>query len=592
MESSGSKEQQGPETRIAEIEQRIAKIEAFLNLNKQARASEQGSVPAAPPKPVALAAPSAGAASAAQPRYPLEDRAPAAVPGRTAVAAPKPRYGNWLGVTAVFCFVLAAGFIIKLSIESGWLTHEKQIGLAILFGFALIAAGLATAERDREYSSLLPGAGVIVLYLAVFAAHRFYSMIPFEQAMVLVSAVSGLCIWLYTRIREDVYPVTAAIGSYLAPVIMGLGSFTVFTVYYYLLCSLAFATISVWVQSRALTLVASCLAIVMTAFIGLGLDRDILIASMLAVNFLVFSTGTYLYTMVAGTPLTEKEANWFFPALVIFYAMEYHYLHRIQPDLAPWLSLGFAAFLIGLYLSVKKWFPEGGIASGPMIVAFAAIVCFHSFYLEILPDDIRPWLFVAIALVAAVYGVSFAVGAGAPDIRNSLYIIPVVAVFGILAIEYVGMAWHLLSGKETGWLAVSMWSVGSLWVFIFSRGAEVKEREGYVLLLSSAHLLAILAFYRLTTDISSLAVSASWLVYAVAVITFAFNRKDEAMAKSATFVLGFAAGKALLYDAASAPTVVRITCLMLTGAVLYGAGFFFRMISAWKTEPAAPAKEA
>jgi hypothetical protein len=65
-------------------------------------------------------------------------------------------------------------------------------------------------------------------------------------------------------------------------------------------------------------------------------------------------------------------------------------------------------------------------------------------------------------------------------------------------------------------------------------------------------------------------------------MAFAFVRKDQVMAKSALFVLGFAAAKALLYDAASAPTLVRIVCLMLTGAVLYGCGFFMRKVADWK----------
>ena len=45
---------------------------------------------------------------------------------------------NWLGFIAVICFVLAGGFIIKLSIDSGWLSCEKRIGLSTLFGIGLI----------------------------------------------------------------------------------------------------------------------------------------------------------------------------------------------------------------------------------------------------------------------------------------------------------------------------------------------------------------------------------------------------------------------------------------------------------------------
>ena len=72
---------------------------------------------------------------------------------------------------------------------------------------------------------------------------------------------------------------------------------------------------------------------------------------------------------------------------------------------------------------------------------------------------------------------------------------------------------------------------------------------------------------------------------------FAFARRDDVMAKSALFVLGFAAGKALLFDAASASTVVRIFCLLLTGAVLYGCGLFMRKIGSWNPPQQPPASQ-
>jgi hypothetical protein len=80
----------------------------------------------------------------------------------------------------------------------------------------------------------------------------------------------------------------------------------------------------------------------------------------------------------------------------------------------------------------------------------------------------------------------------------------------------------------------------------------------------------------------SLAVSASWLCYAALVIGYAFFLKDRIMADSAMMVLGIAAVKALLYDAASAPTLVRILCLLLTGMVLYVCGFLIKKIAAWR----------
>ncbi len=555
-------EQVRADARLNAIEQRLARLEGFLNLARPA-------APVMPPPPPPVLRP--------MPADAFETPAP------PAAAVRKEKSGNWLGVVGVICFVLAAAFIIKLSIDSGWLTPERQIGLAILFGLGLIGAGLALMRSDSEYASLLPGAGIIVLYLTVFAAHRLYSLITFEAAISMASIVSGLCIWLYTQIREDMYPITAAVGSYCAPLIISLGSESTFAVYYFLLCSLSFSVISIWVRSRTLTLVSAYLAVFMTAVIGLGLGQDKLIAGMLVLHFLIFSAGTYLYTRQNRKPLTETESGSFLPVLLFFYAMEYFFIDRIKPDLAPWLSLGFAAFLLGLYLAARKKFHEGSLGSRPMVFSFITVVCFHSFYLELLPAGARPWLFVAIALLMAVPGIDLAARKSDTGFR-----IPALAVLAVLVIEYLSMVSHLLSGNEMSWLAVSLVSVGSLWVLIDFKGGEMDPHNGYAPLLGAAHLLAVLGLYRLTKDAGSLEVSASWLFYAVCVIAFAFTRRDETMAKSAMFVLGFAAGKALLYDAASAPTVVRILCLLLTGAALYGSGFLMRRISGWKTEKSGP----
>ena len=197
---------------------------------------------------------------------------------------------NWLAIIAVICFVLAAVFIIKLSIDSGWLTPVRQLGLAVIFAFSLIASGFFLLKLDKGYASFLPAAGIIVLYLTVFAAHRLYHLIAFETAMASAGLISLLCIGLYMRIRHDIFPITAAIGAYVAPVVLGFGvasfpfpelSATLFSLYYFIVCSFTFALISIWVESRLLTIISAYLAIGMTALIGLNVSNDELIALML-----------------------------------------------------------------------------------------------------------------------------------------------------------------------------------------------------------------------------------------------------------------------------------------------------------------------
>ena len=541
------------ETSLKRLEERLSTIEKHLGLS-------------AAPAPVPVLS---------SPRTDLNawaDHSPTVSPS---VANEKPM--NWLGFAAIVCFVLAAGFIIKLSIDSGWLTPTRQIGISGLLGIAFIAAGLKFIKFDREYIGLLPSAGIIILYLTSFATHRYYDLMSFETAITITSLISALCIGLYSKIKHDIYAVTAAIGAYLSPVILGVDFSTEFSFYYFLICSLSFATISIFLKSRILLLISANLAILMTAITGLDMNQHMMIATHLGIHFILFSMATFFYSKHHGTPLTENEAWSFLPVLLVFYAAEYFHIDKITPSAAPWISLGFAGVLLVLYMSARKLFPNG-FGSQSLILAFITLVCFHSIYIELLPMAYHPWLMVAFILVA-----TFAPLSSKP--LPPRFFVPAIAIGLVSLAEYASLANNLfqLTGQE--WVPVSLVAIASIWAFLLNKTDFIRPKtEGYYAVLGSAHFLAILGLFRLTIDVSSLAVSASWLFYAVAVMLLATKRKDDIMAKSALVVLALAAGKALLYDASSAPTLVRIFCLLLTGAVLYGCGFLMRRVATWNAQ--------
>ncbi len=547
------------ENRVAALEARLAALETFLSASRrisQPRAPE----PAAPPvhvevRPQPYTAPSRTSPYAAQ------------------VRTSPPFSGNWLGILAVICFVLAAAFIVKLSIESGWLTPSRQIVLAALLGFSLIAAGFALRRADHGYASLLPGAGVVILYLTSFTAHSLYHLIAFDSALVITSLVSAGCIWLYSELRHDLYAFIAGVGAYLAPVIMGLEGDPVFSLYYFVLCSAAFAAISVWVKSRAPTIVASYLAILVSAIIGIALKDNLFVAAILASHFVIFAAGSLLYSARNNALLSFREAVAFLPVLLIFYAAEYFFIARIDDDLAAWAAMGFAGLLVAMYLFVKQRFAESD-NSQALLLALTTIILFHAGYLELMPEALRPYLLAAMLFAAAAM----------PSYQPRLsythpFALPALALLAIMVIEYstmMGSMWaHAARPDPAAYLAIA-----AFWTLI-ARGGGHAQLHITPYLLGAVNMLAMLTFYRAAIPVSSLAVSAAWLLYGASVIGFAYVRRDEFMAKSALVVLALAAAKALLVDAASAPTIVRILCLLLTGAVLYGCGFLLRQFNRW-----------
>lgn len=557
------------ETKLIQLEKRLGFIEERLGILPHRQPTP---APAGLPPQTTAAKPDVTVNPGYKPFFPSKT----APMRRANVSEAKP--GNWLGIIGVICFVLAAVFIVKLSIDSGWLTPQRQIALAALLGISLVGIGFALLDSDKEYASLLPGAGLIILYLAAFASYRIYHLTSFELALGATTVVSGICIWLYTKIEHDVYPITAAIGAYVAPVLLGVGTEIDFTLMYFVVCSVAFAVISIWVGSRTLTMISSYLAIITTAALGFQRNIDGTVALMLALHFGIFSIGTYLFTRSVRRALTEGEAWCFFPVLMVFYAMEYYFVDRIYPGMAPWISLGFAAVLLGLYLYARLNFTAKELGSTSMIQSFLVLVCFHSVYLEILPQQFKPWLFVFFVFVITFLRVNHAeIG------RSAGFRIPLLALAAVLVIEYVHIVFNLFVKPDSSWVIVAMAGLGSLWTLMIVRSTDLaKKPELAQLILGSAHLLAIMGLYRISEHHGSFAVSFTWLMYALCIIAFSFQRRDAIMAKSAILVLGFAAAKALLYDASSAPTVLRIFCLLLTGAALYGSGLLIRKVATWK----------
>ena len=491
--------------------------------------------------------------------------------------------GNWLGIIGIICFIFAAGFIIKLSIETGWLTPERQILIAAVFGFSLIGTGFCLPSLYRQYASLLPASGVVVLYLCVFAEYRYYDLTSFSIALILTSSVSALCIWLYWKFRHDIYPIIAIVGAYLSPIILNLNFASFFTIYYFICCSLTFAIISIGTRSRLISIVAAYLAILSTFLVGASIlvtapNKNIMLANCLAVHFIIFSISAYLYSLYNRQQLTEKEAWAFFPMLTLFYSLEYNLIAGVYPSLAPYLSLLFAALLIGLYYLAKSFFPQQEIKSKTMIFAFTSLVFFHSFYLEIVPINIKPWLFVVIAL-------GFALLPKIPHKTNQSkgYYIPGLMLCLIAILEYGQIIWELFIDTYSSSIMLAAWAGFAVICFaLYTHYNKNYKKEEYgILFLGAAHCLAIMGLYRLADPYGSLAVTSFWLVYAMLILAIAYQLKDKLMAHSALLVLGLSAGKALLYDAAMTPTAVRILCLIFTGVVLYGAGLLMKKIAQW-----------
>lgn len=489
--------------------------------------------------------------------------------------------GGVLGFVAVLCFVLAGAYMVRFALDAGLLTPERQILLAILLGGGLIVAGLKLPKSD--YASYLPAGGILVLLLACFGASSLYQLISPLLSLVLVAGVSAVSVLLFHHYRSSIYAILACGGAYLMPYFLGGAENPQFIATYFVPCSLAFGVVAVMLRYRFFLLVSAYLALGLTHHVFRHSIDPALPASFLALHFLLFLLALAAYSLRNKEPLSEAEAISFTPLLLFFYWMEHSLLAQLIPTWVDWLALAFVGGLNLFHIAVVKRMGEVKTESDVMVQGFSALVVLHAFYLNILPESLRPLLFLFV--IAALL-----TGPTKKLIRNeALQKIFEVVIFLLLLGNFAAVLFAQISESSPPyWKAYGFSYTLALLALAFVYGRAGKTllgfRDGLTAALVAGHVQAVVTLYSLARAHGSLAVSGAWAIYSLVILAAGFKEHSAVIARSSLVVLMIAAGKALLYDVAEAAPLTRILCLLLTGCLLYGTGFLFRQISGWKAQ--------
>ncbi|HKH68676.1 MAG TPA: DUF2339 domain-containing protein, partial [Reyranella sp.] len=123
----------------------------------------------------------------------------------------------WVGAVTL---ALAAVFLVRYSIEEGYLSPEVRVILAALFGFALIGAAERIRSRDDRVAQALAAAGVASLYGALFSAVALYDMISKAAAGGGAAALTAFAIGV--SLRHGIFVAGLAfVGGFASPAIIG-----------------------------------------------------------------------------------------------------------------------------------------------------------------------------------------------------------------------------------------------------------------------------------------------------------------------------------------------------------------------------------
>ncbi len=321
---------------------------------------------------------------------------PAAEPTRPeaeAAAPPSPRsklvqidWERWIGVRGAAVLggavlALAAILFLKFSIERGLIPPIVRVTLGMVAG--LCAVGGAEVLRKRAYGATansLSGAGIVILYASIWAAHRLYDLIPVPVALVLLVLVTVACGLLSWRHRSLVIATLGLVGGFATPFMLASERVNPIGLFGYILMLdaglLALSRKRGWPLLSHLALVGTLLYQGMWIFGELEADRLLLTLGILAVFAALFAAAGGMrrpadeerrerrFTAVAGVLLPF--------AFAVYLAARADLGEHILPIAALLLLLSAAACWMARVHGLPLLAPGAAAASVAVVAVWAA----------------------------------------------------------------------------------------------------------------------------------------------------------------------------------------------------------------------------
>jgi len=204
--------------RQEQIDQRLGRVEAALNLKPIVPEPEPRPVPEMPPtvQPVPPFLPS----SPQPPAQAFETNI-----GLTLV--------NRIGVVTL---VLGIAFFFKWAVDNQWIGPAGRVILGVIAGLVTLGvADMLWRKGQRIFAQGGTAVGFGILYLAVYAAFEYYQLIPQSLAFTFMVATTALAVALALRYASVAMAVLGLAGGYLTQILLSTGEDRPWFLFSYLL---------------------------------------------------------------------------------------------------------------------------------------------------------------------------------------------------------------------------------------------------------------------------------------------------------------------------------------------------------------------
>ena len=617
--------------RLARLEQRVAELEAITSRPPARTPVATSGEPAVPPRRFS------------PPRREVE---PVAVvpPKKTTLTDGAEAWLGQRGLLAigVLALILAAGYLLKLSFDRGWISPELRCLTGVGAGAMIGLLGWRLLPRYRVYGAALVGCGAGICYLAVWAASRLYGFLPPATGIGGLALVSLSLAAIAYAVDVEALAATATVGLLAAPALLGQDRASANALLLYLGVAVLTLGAVASVRRWRLTMFLLTAGAVWLAF---GAEPGAVPVGTLALATLVGTGGLAI----------GLRQHWWETRLASFsggWALLAAAGQRLAID-ARWPLL-----LAAIALALPVWFlglraPSAAASPGARRWALGEQLYFllTPLLVTLTLDSVAPAWFgehrgAAAAVVALPYlatgwitrrGAFTAVGAAmmvlaisdrwsGPEAAAGLLVLTLAWIGAAIGREWrdallagagsFGVAaWHVVESTArseaeaafVGPWALAVWGlvvVAAFSAYLASRSrGEWAAKAAAPLVRGFATAAAVALFFGVTAELdllcrqqfvspegarlaSGLSISAWWILFAAALVLLGFRRRIARLRIAGLGVAAVAVAKVLFSDLSSLDAFYRIGSVFILGIVSLALAWLYHRQARAKTENA------
>lgn len=255
--------------------------------------------------------------------------------------------GSWLNRIGIIAIAFGIAFFLKYAFDNEWIGPTARVAIGGAAGLvALIAGERLRARGYAQYAQSLSGGGILILYLAIFAAFAFYHLIAQLPAFLLMVLVTATAVLLAARANALLIAVLGLVGGFLTPALLSTGTDNEIGLFSYIALLdagvLALAYFKGWRSLNYMAFAATALMIIGWMFTWYEAQKRWTTLFFLGLFFLIFAALSILQNTIKRRPSRGLDITLILFNALFYFSLSYGLLadgyERFQGSLAVLVS--------------------------------------------------------------------------------------------------------------------------------------------------------------------------------------------------------------------------------------------------------------